>query len=120
MSEQTTDQPDAGDAVDQAQPDAGPNLQQRQAAWDELVRRGQERVDELSASVTQREWLNITGKLDRTRDQIASDSNLSLLALAWVKELHEHGGASWDRFLDMTDEQLAEYHGLPVDERPTA
>lgn len=83
----------------------------------------QERVDEateateaLEATVTQREWLLITIRLDRTREQIAADGGLRLLALAWVREKRDHGGADWDTLLDMTDDQLVERHGFPTEE----
>src|SRR4051812_22374731 len=54
-----------------------------------VEREFQERVDEatealeaLEETVTQREWLLITLRLDRTREQIAQDGSLRLLALA--------------------------------------
>lgn len=84
-----------------------------------------ERLNALAASVNQREWLLVTTALDRTRAQIGEDQGLTLLALAWVKEKREHGGASWDRLLDLTDAQLEALHGYPEgdgsdlsDERP--
>ena len=86
--------------------------------WDEKRDQASESVDQLAETVTQREWLQITTRLDRSRQQIGADSGLTLLALAWVKEKRAHGGASWDRLLDMTDEQLATLHGYPEGNRP--
>lgn len=86
--------------------------------YDQQTEEAQERLSELAESCTQRDWLNITHKLDRSRPQIGADSGLTMLALAWVKEKREHGGASWDRLLDLTDQQLNELHGFPAGERP--
>lgn len=86
--------------------------------WDQGVDEANERLDQLATTVTQREWLLITTKLDRTRQQIGVDSGLTLLAMAWVKEKREHGGASWDRLLDMTDDELSLIHGFPAGNRP--
>lgn len=72
-----------------------------------------ERLNKLAAETTQREWLTITTALDRTRQQIGADNGLTLLAMAWVSEKRAHGGASWDRLLDMSDDQLAQLHGYP-------
>lgn len=74
------------------------------------------RLEAIQRNVTQREWLNITQVLDRTRVEIIEDGGLRLLALGWVKEKHAHGGASWDVLLDMTDDQLLELHGFPTDD----
>lgn len=86
--------------------------------WDEQRDQASEAVDQLAETVTQREWLLITTRLERSRQQIGADSGLTLLALGWVKEKRAHGGASWDRLLDMTDEQLAQLHGYPAGNRP--
>ena len=86
--------------------------------FDQQSKEASERVDQLAQTVTQREWLLVTGALDRTRQEIGADSGLTLCALAWVKEKRDHGGAKWDRFLDMTDEELAVFHGYPAGERP--
>lgn len=83
--------------------------------FEERVEEAQAALEDLERSVTQREWLLITIRLDRTREQIAQDGGLRLLALTWVKEKREHGGADWDRLLDMTDDDLAEAHGLPTE-----
>jgi hypothetical protein len=87
-----------------------------------VQREFQERVDEatealeaLEESVVQREWLLITLRLDRTREQIAADGSLRLLALAWVREKRDHGGADWDRLLEMTDKELVDLHGFPTE-----
>lgn len=83
-------------------------------------------LDAFEETLTQREWLLVCNKLDRNRQQISSDGSLRLLALGWVKEKREHGGASWDRLLDMTDEEILVLHGFPVgddtddDETPEA
>lgn len=74
---------------------------------------------ELEATVTQREWLLVCNQLDRNRAQIAADGGLRLLALAWVRQKREHGGASWERLLDLTDTELLELHGFQI-ENPAA
>lgn len=81
--------------------------------WEQQNKQAGDKLDALASSVTQREWLIITRALERTRHEIGSDTGLTLLAMAWVKEKHEHGGASWDRLLDMTDQQLEDLHGFP-------
>lgn len=86
--------------------------------WEEENTAAAERLDQLAKSVTQREWLVITRTLDRTRQEIGGDSGLTMLALAWAKAKHEHGGASWDKLLDLTDEQLEALHGFPPGSRP--
>lgn len=88
--------------------------------WDQQSKEAGEAVDRLAETVTQREWLLITAALDRSRQQIGSDTGLTLCALAWIKEKRDHGGAKWDRFLDMTDEQLAVFHGYPAGTREDA
>lgn len=70
-----------------------------------------------SETITQREWLLVQRALEASRDQIADDEGLTLLALAWIRNKREHGGASWDRLLDMTDADLRAEHGFP--ERPS-
>jgi len=84
--------------------------------WQEKVDQATEDLDALEGTVTQREWLLITMRLDRTREQIAADGSLRLLALAWVREKRDHGGADWDRLLDMTDEDLVKAHGFPTED----
>lgn len=86
--------------------------------WDQGVDDARQALDQLARETTQRDWLIITRKLDRSRQEIGADSGLTLLALAWVKEKREHGGASWDRLLDMTDAQLEAIHGFPAGDRP--
>lgn len=93
--------------------------------WQQQNDEASAKLNELASTVTQREWLLITRALDRTRAEIGSDTGLTLLALGWVKEKREHGGASWDKLLDLTDAQLEALHGYPAgdgsdlsDERP--
>lgn len=88
--------------------------------WDEQNEEAAQRLDQLAATVTQREWLLITRQLDRTRQEIGADSGLTLLALAWAKQKHETGGASWDKLLDLTDAQLEALHGFPAGTREDA
>ncbi len=76
-------------------------------------------LSELEATVTQREWLLVCNKLDRNREQIHKDGSLRLLALAFVRQKREHGGANWDRLLDCTDAELLELHGYAI-ENPAA
>lgn len=71
-------------------------------------------LSKLEKTVTQREWLLITSRLDRPRAQITEDGNLRLLALAWVRRVREHGGAKWDELLGMTDDELLELHHFPA------
>lgn len=79
---------------------------QREAeARDERIR---EDLAALEATVTQREWLLICRRLDVTRQRIDEDYGVRVLALAWVRQKRTHGGAEWDKLLDMTDEQLAD------------
>lgn len=82
--------------------------------WEQQNKDANDELNKLAASVTQRDWLLITQTLDRTRQQIGSDTGLTLLAMAWVKEKRAHGGASWDRLLDLTDAQLEALHGFPA------
>lgn len=88
--------------------------------WDEKSEEARQELDRLADSTTQREWLLITTRLDRTRQQIGADSGLTMLALAWVKEKRAHGGASWDKLLDMTDDQLSTLHDFPPGDRPAS
>src|SRR5689334_6293250 len=64
-----------------------------QAEYQEKVEAATDALEDLENSVTQREWLLITLRLDRTREQIAKDGSLRLLALGWVREKRDHGGA---------------------------
>lgn len=73
-------------------------------------------LERLQGEMTQRDWLQVTRALDRTRQQITEDGGLRLLALLWVKEKNTHGGADWNRLLDLTDEALLEAHGFPTDD----
>lgn len=70
-------------------------------------------LDVFEASVTQREWLLMCRRLECDRSAIRTDGSLRLLALGWLREKREHGGASWDALLDMTDRQLLDVHGWP-------
>lgn len=101
--------------------------QETQARQADLERKAQEafqaRVEEatedlaaLEKTVTQREWLLIRQRLNASREEIAKEGGLRLLALAWVRGKREHGGASWDRLLEMTDEDLVALHGFPTEE----
>lgn len=101
--------------TDESRPDAALSPAE---LWDEKSEEARQALDRLAESTTQREWLLITTRLDRTRQQIGADSGLTLLALAWVKERRAHGGASWDKLLDMTDEQLSVLHDFPPGDRP--
>lgn len=101
--------------------------QEEKARQMDLERKAQEsfkaRVEEATAAladlertVTQREWLLIRQRLNASREEIAKEGGLRLLALAWIREKREHGGASWDRLLEMTDEDLVALHGFPTEE----
>lgn len=68
----------------------------------------------LEAGITQRQWLLITTRLDRRRDQINEDGNLRLLALAWVRGVRDHGGARWDDLLELTDAEILAAHHWPA------
>lgn len=87
-------------------------------AFDALVKDREEHLDALQATLTQRDWLLVTRALDLTRADVIQDGGFRLAALAWVKTVREHGGASWDRFLNMTDDALLEFHGFPTGDRP--
>lgn len=96
----------------------------RKARLEEKAKREAEARDEriredlaaLEATVTQREWLLICRRLEVSRQQIDEDYGLRVLALAWVRQKRAHGGAEWDKLLDMTDEQLADV--LIPDDQP--
>jgi hypothetical protein len=87
-----------------------------QEAYQARVEEATEDLANLERSVTQREWLLIRQRLNASREEIAKEGGLRLLALAWIREKREHGGASWDRLLEMTDEDLVRLHGFPVGE----
>jgi hypothetical protein len=70
----------------------------------------------LVESVTQGEWLAIRRALDLTRAEIGAERTLTLLALGYVKEKREHGAASWDVLLGMTDDDIARLHGFMGDD----
>jgi hypothetical protein len=117
MSENETQTPAAGDTIT-GEPTKPTAQLSPGELWDQKTDEARAGLDELAAVTTQREWLQITTRLDRNRQQIGTDSGLTLLALAWVKEKRAHGGASWDRLLDMTDEQLSAIHDFPAGNRP--
>lgn len=82
-------------------------------AYLEEVQARREAVDAFEATVTQREWLIVCRKLEADRAQINREGSLRLLALGWIKEKRDHGGASWDALLEMTDRQILALHGFP-------
>lgn len=86
------------------------------AAFLAQARAAQARAAELQATITQREWILIRRALDATRSDIVTDPGLRLVALSWVQASREHGGASWDTFLSMTDAELLRRHGFPTDD----
>lgn len=86
--------------------------------WDRETAEADARLEELASITTQRQWLNITRALDRTRNQIGADAGLSMLAMLWVQESNAHGGASWPALLDLTDRELEDRLGYPAGERP--
>lgn len=127
MSKSTTKKAPAKKAATAPKRNAQEEQQARQA---DLERKAQEayqaRVEEATAdladlerTVTQREWLLIRQRLNASREEIANEGGLRLLALGWIREKREHGGASWDRLLEMTDEELVRLHGFPTEEDPT-
>lgn len=81
-------------------------LEQALALKDELT--------DLFASMTQREWLLITTKLDRSRAEIKSDEGLTLLATAWVKSRRDTTtpDAGIDQLLDLSDDGLMRHVGF--------
>jgi hypothetical protein len=87
-----------------------------QEAFDARVEEATAALEDLERTVTQREWLLIRQRLNASREEIAKEGGLRLLALAWIREKREHGGASWDRLLEMTDEELVALHGFPTEE----
>ena len=78
------------------------------------VEAAQRRANELQASITQREWLLIRRALDCPREEVLQDGGLRMVALAWVKASRAHGGATWDQFLNMTDDEALEANGFPT------
>ncbi len=118
MTEQQTEQqqPPAGVVPPDREPaDLGETPAE---AFDRQLAEANAALQKLADETTQREWLLITRALDRTRQQIGSDVGLTMLAMLWVREKHEHGGASWDKLLDLTDTQLEAELGFPAGERP--
>lgn len=91
-----------------------------QEAFQARVDEATEELEALERSVTQREWLLIRQRLNASREEIAKEGGLRLLALAWIREKRDHGGASWDRLLEMTDEELVALHGFPTEEPEVA
>lgn len=98
--------------------------ERRQAkARNETNERARLELRKLLRTVTQGDWLKICRALDLTREQIADDENLTLLAAAWVKDTRANGASDWDVLLELTDRQLLEFHGyalapLPPEEDP--
>lgn len=125
MTEQTvtpehgTPEPPAGVIPPAREP--APDLGETPAeAFDRQLAEANEKLQKLADETTQREWLLITRALDRSRQQIGGDIGLTMLAMLWVREKREHGGASWDKLLDLTDRQLEDALGFPAGERPEA
>lgn len=67
-------------------------------------------------SVTQREWLTITNKLDRSRTEIGEDGALRALVSAWIKQKRETGATNWDELLDSTDAEVLARFGITEDD----
>lgn len=63
-------------------------------------------------TMTQGEWLAICRALDLSRDSIADDENLVLLAAAWAKDKRDRGAGNMGELLELTDRQLGERHGF--------
>jgi hypothetical protein len=126
MTEQTVTpehgapEPPAG-VIPPAREPAAPDLGETPTeAFDRQLHEANEKLQRLADETTQREWLLITRALDRSRQQIGGDIGLTMLAMLWVREKREHGGASWDKLLDLTDRQLEDALGFPAGERPEA
>lgn len=90
---------------------------QEKAERDARIERFEVELQELEESIVQREWLLVTRALDHSRADIMADGSLKLLALGWIKEKRAHGGADWDKLLDMTDKELLELHGISVEDQ---
>lgn len=90
-----------------------PTAAERFAARLEAINeQAEENLVKLVESVTQGEWLAIRRALDLSRAEIGAERSLTLLALGYVKEKRDHGAASWDVLLEMTDDDLARLHGF--------
>lgn len=118
----TTDLEPLEDDVDQAEAlDAAPTEEELAEAKRRREAHNVEtnnRLKFFGRTVNQGEWLRICRLLDYSREQISEDQNLTLLALAWVKDKRERGGGDvdvLDHLLTFTDEQLLEFHGFEVD-----
>ncbi len=72
----------------------------------EKQRENADKLQRLIDSITQREWLIASARLDKTRKEMDKDFSLMLLVAAWVQEKRSHGGAEWDRLLDCTDAEI--------------
>lgn len=86
--------------------------------FDQQSKDAREALEGIVATATQKDWLLITAAFDRTRHQISEDTGLVMAAGAWLREKRDHGGAKFDRFLSMTDEELAVFLGWPAGRRP--
>lgn len=82
------------------------------ARRDEQNRKARAELTKLLRSTTQGEWLTVCRYLDLSRDQIADDDNLTLLAMAYVADKRKHGASSFDVLLELTDRGLLEFHGF--------
>jgi hypothetical protein len=73
-------------------------------------------LGELATTITQREWLLICRALEASKDDILERSELLMPAIAWVHLKRAHGGADWDKVLDLTDLEVIDLLGLNTDE----
>lgn len=87
---------------------------QEKAAYEQRLKDANEATEKFFQAVTQREWLLVCRALDASREEIGADQGLMLMAQGWLTEKHAHGGASWDRLLDMTDDELLVEVGYPL------
>ena len=97
-------------------------LEERRKAAREKAEREEQTVKaraelrRLAKSVQQGEWLTVCRKLAMSRAEIGDDHNLSLLALAYIKDKRENGASSFEVLLELTDSDLLEFHGFPTDD----
>lgn len=110
----TTDKPKSTRKTAQKTLTVAERMEREAEAYAARVAEVQADLDAFEATLTQREWLLVCRQLDASREQISGDGSLRLLALGWLREKREHGGASWDRLLDMTDRELLDLHGFPT------
>lgn len=77
-------------------------------------------IEALVSSITQREWLQICRTLEAGKEDVIEQAELMFPALLWVHRKHAHGGADWDKVLDLTDGEVFAELGITDDDAEAA